>query len=116
MTDEEYIKAAITLAEGWRLNRFDGDLVVIDGLRLGWPTHRLVDDKVWARPVLDALAAQLVRQVDATNEYLFASAYPGWSSVVPKGNHSTPLATHEGSDRTMNTLKCIVDSGVLQQE
>ena len=63
---------------------------------------------------LDALAAQLVRQVDALDRTWIEWGSNGGTSVFT-GNLATPIAGSYKSDRTMNTIKAIVDSGVLDE-
>ena len=107
MTD--YIKRAVELADGWEYEQDDIEpeciyLSAADG------TYWHLDEESiplteLPRILLDALAAQLVRQVDAS-DYTF-------SSNVDRGA-SVGLIKHiDGPDRTMNTIKAIVDSGVL---
>lgn len=92
MTDQEIIRKAVEL--------LDGD-------------HYFPTDTQWG---LDALAAQLVRQVDALDRYAFGSDEAGWASVWDEmpSNFERIAIVDEDVDRTMNTLKCIVDSGVLE--
>ena len=91
MTD--YIRKAVELADGFRwLHR---DQVEIPDL------NNAVLRPFEQQWFLDALAAQLVRQVDA---------------VLPQQDWLTlsrPFYKTNGPDRTMNTIKAIVDSGVL---
>jgi len=99
MSDEEYIRKAVELADGWVLGRNDV---------LHSPCGYFAD--LTDQPVLDALAAQLVRQVDATDA--------SWVVTTSKDAHvmtddGIQAAQAIGPDRTMNTIKAIVDSGVL---
>lgn len=95
MTNQDYIREAVKLADGWNPHGGWGATVV-----QGRSNQK----------ALDALAAQLVRQVDATNDY--------WVNI---DNESSCVNFHSGvnqcaacdDDRTMNTIKAIVDSGVL---
>lgn len=103
MSDNEYIKAAVIAADGWTLTS--------DGYYGGgeWITGAKVD----RMPVIvkDALAAQLVRQVDLLPQFVTATNYASCCEVF---DTATRLAvTRGGNGRTMNTIKAIVDSGVL---
>ena len=72
MTDEEYIRAAVEYAKGWS--------AYIPGISgSANPEPQPLDEQA----VLDALAAQLVRQIVRDTQY--------------------------GPDRTMNTIKACVD-------
>jgi len=92
----DYVKKAVELADGWRL---DGNGV--------WPPRPLpgapFQEATKVQVTLDALAAQLVRQVDATV----------YSCQVGRGMAQCYNSIQQGPDRTMNTIKAIVDSGVL---
>ena len=67
---------------------------------------------------LDALAAQLVRQVDALGVDIYElSSEPLCSRLVRhEGIDGELVAEVLGPDRTMNTIKAIVDSGGLKKE
>lgn len=103
MTD--YIRKAVELANGW-------DFSVAGFVRCPiedtdqWAFHAL--PQMWR----DALAAQLVRQVDA----VFQSGEVAGTLVIREsltyiqGERHTEFT---GEGRTMNTIKAIVDSGVL---
>ena len=100
MTDNDYIKKAVELADGWT-----------------WTMLCALEKSVLkGRGTVDALAAQLVRQVDAldtpdTVEITHDSVWVGYRS---KNNESWKRTKRTKSrDRTMNTIKAIVDSGVL---
>ena len=111
MNDQDYIRAGIELADGWE---YDDD----------------IHNKVWVRPdhyayannddsqqiYLDALAAQLIRQVDALPDY-FVSTTEGVAMVHKQLNDNTDRSEGyyemDGDDRIMVTIKAIVDSKVL---
>lgn len=59
---------------------------------------------------LDALAAQLVRQVDGSDAWFECND----NKQVRIGNDDGLDHWEGGPDRTMNTIKAIVDSGVLE--
>lgn len=102
--DDEYIRAAVSLAEGWRLQN---EILVIHTETNLW---MFLDRHV--QQILDALAAQLVRMVDALPEptpMIIASA-TAVSVVLPD---ETFLMEGNNNGRSMNTIKAIVDSGVL---
>ena len=62
---------------------------------------------------LDALAAQLVRQVDALGPLeCDITAVTTW--IYCPSNDDASHQPIIGPDRTMNTIKAIVDSGVLE--
>lgn len=108
MTDEEYIRKAVELADGWRVSyHANGEVCTISNQDKLWQIG-------WCQSQLDALAAQLVRQVDSS-PYRIESDLNGecwiWDSLDSTDGY--PLETAEGPDRTMNTIKAIVDSGVL---
>ena len=108
MTDEEYIRKAVELADGWEWcdGGFEDDNIIesLSGYR----------GSIIATPELkDALAAQLVRQVDALETHRVESHA---ASVMVYETHypvNHAIAVRHGPDRTMNTIKAIVDSGVL---
>ena len=85
-----YIRKAVELADGW-------DYYADDDHDQGW---------------LDMLAAQLVRQVDALDGFNFVSGQDCYSYVWRACDDKAEMASY-GPDRTMNTIKAIVASGVL---
>lgn len=104
MNDQDIIRKAVELADGWSYQPID----------FVW-IHQHGADEAYSLEVqwvLDALAAQLVRQVDALPEpkpMIICSATA--CSVV----HPDESYLMEGNDagRTMNTLRAIIESGVL---
>ena len=118
MTD--YIKAGVELADGWSY-RSNKCQLLSDRSKPGsfWikadgpPKHPgcHIDN---AFPVyIDALAAQLVRQVDATDNW-FESLDDGEAIVWNRDGSGKIAKASEPNGRTMNTIKAIVDSGVLK--
>ena len=101
MNDKDYIRKAVELADEW----VTYDTTFLGGCYFAQHSY----DKV-PQPVLDALAAQLVRQVDALEDYVLQSH---WDEVRVVEPGLALIAAAHKDDRTMNTLKCIVDSGVL---
>lgn len=109
MNDQKYIRKAVELAKGWILEtswHYPPDV------RFGDLAFRLNPSSRYYQLMLDALAAQLVRQVEDK----------GWNVLVQYCNVSVSKwgeppaidADYETNDRTMNTIKAIVDSGVLR--
>ena len=94
-TDEEYIRKAVELADNWLVFK-PGQVTTLNGLVLD-----LVDPDI---EMLDALAAQLVRQVDGD---LHSVCVRTDHSVVERWEYGKPIMESyaEGSDRTMNTIK-----------
>jgi hypothetical protein len=109
----DYIKAGVELADGWGLDDDpdDGLYMYLQVIAASGNKYNVfgcpVSDPY--QPSLDALAAQLVRQVDALDRG-YVQTFP---QRVVVGQ--PPASAHErfGDDRTMNTIKAIVDSGVL---
>jgi hypothetical protein len=100
MNDQDYIKAAVELADGWDMV---GPQIIGEGAITLTRTNQMI---------LDALAAHLVRQVDATH-YLFESRNDGEAIVCNCDGSGKITKASEPYDRTRNTIKAIVDSGVL---
>ena len=92
------IKKAVELADGWTWMGPEG-------------TDRL---QPMSQPFLDALAAQLVRQVDVLDGFV----------VITRSNRTRIWSVKisgiwkevEGDDRTMNTINAIVNSKVLEND
>lgn len=123
MTD--YIRKAVELADGWRIVESSNPLTV--GVVIthelgseGYPLNRL------PQHIKDALAAQLVRQVDALGirvafDYSVSGygEYVGSPFSITVGGSEGFISgiggvTIKGPDRTMNTIRAIIDSGVLE--
>lgn len=107
MTD--IIRKAVELADGWALVEKWGRPYALFA-----PNTRALDCKITC--VRDALAAQLTRQVDALDN-AWVDAYPGWTAVRDGDIYSVKrdLGASYSSDRTLNTIKAIVESKVLDQ-
>ena len=106
MNDQDYILKAAKLIgwdadeEGWLYpprNEIWGNL----------PSH-VYFDWPWVK---DLIAAQLVRQVDALDD-IRCDVDSRYSEVWDDGQQT--LGKCIGDDRTMNTIKAIVDSKVLE--
>ncbi len=104
----DVIRKAVELADGWKYDEI--------GHTGKYKIHLPDTMQTWVdfnyQPALDALAAQLVRQVDVLDEYRFNFARRGTMLKPRIGGHL--LGYCKGDDRTMNTIKAIVDSGVLE--
>jgi len=122
MNDQDYIRKAVDLVDNfdWSDRGYNGIWIELpDGSEELFQTHQgivVVSHPYLQQYWLDALAAQLVRQVDAldtpdTVEITHDSVWVGYRS---KNNESWKRTRRTKSrDRTMNTIKAIVDSGVL---
>ena len=89
MSDQDYIREGVEIAYGWDWNTY---------------SHVLTISKNCAR---DALAGQLIRQVE--DEYEFLSL-DDFVCIRGRGRGNTDIITHaRGMDRTMNAIKAIVD-------
>ena len=102
MNDKDYIRKAVELADEW----VTYDTTFLGGCYFAQHSY----DKV-PQPVLDALAAQLVRQVDALPAESGVDVFPQQSIIYEASGNEAFV--YVGDDRTMNTIKAIVDSGVL---
>ncbi len=100
-SDQDYIRKAVELADGWRNG--PGPAVVQA------PRMELCTLGSMPQGYLDALAAQLVRQVDAIEVGIITTEL---GSIHIWGDH-TMIAQSTQDDRTMNAIIAIVDSGVL---
>ena len=114
MTD--LLRKAVELADGWRLSERGHIIYPSWHSHIGYSLEETVPE--W---VLDALAAQLVRQIDSLSHKMGITVWmDSQRSVVativhPRGIGSQHfLGVGEGDDRTMNTIKAIVESGVLE--
>lgn len=125
MNDQDYIRKAVELADGWRINLHSDvdenanpfETEVMWNPSVG--SHKLSDP---GQTILDALAAQLVRQVDALDAdadpefirpvliHIFADS----TTINDCRQMPPPHLEYDGPDRTMNTIRAIVDSKVLE--
>ena len=104
MNDQDYFKEGVELADGWVTYK-DADYF----LGANYFACHAYDDA--PQPVLDALAAQLVRQIPKPYGIW---QYPIGVSISSMDlEDGRELSKVEGPDRTMNTIKAIVDSKVL---
>jgi len=105
MDDKEYIVKAVELADGWKINKA-GNIHAACVHRCS-PAYAI-------QPVRDALAAQLMRQVDALPN-IYISFRDEWVQVFSTENKGTELGCGFKLGRTMSAIKAIVDSKVLEQ-
>lgn len=108
MTNDEYIRKAVELAEGWhfKFTEYGEAFGSGDSMAGIWSLLEVAHPY---QPVLDALAAQLVRQVDSVGGLVWFRD----RREVFVFKHDEQ-ARNVDDDRTMSTIKAIVDSGVLQ--
>lgn len=113
----DYIRKAVELV-GWK---WDDSASGYDYVKPPVVSRGLVKE-YWLRAddpiILDALAAQLVRQVDALPDYHFVSESYGRAAVIQYRNGTfVPhvITEHTAADRTLNSIKAIVDSKVLER-
>ena len=100
MNDKEYIRKATEMADGFTLSP--------SGL---YRTPR--GHPVEAQVLADALAAQLVRQMDELILYRVQSE-PTGTFIHHEGTGERILDSCLAGNRTMNTIKAIIDSKVLE--
>ncbi len=130
MTDQDYIRKAVELADGWEIdNQEDGDAEYDYLSQAGNMEWHFNEDPMWVNDIpeifIDALAAQLVRQVDSVAGYDLVS-YTERAEIESDLQRSPDgkticrswrvVAQSINQGRTMNTLKAIIDSGVLNKE
>ena len=104
MTD--IIRQAVELADRWE--HADGNVYLANGTFIDESTDADFDNM--DQILLDALAAQLVRQVDGIDGIEVIAQFKevtlwAYDSVIGEG---------KGPDRTLNTITAIVESGVLR--
>ena len=108
MTESDYIRAAVELAEGWRIDRSNiaPKIEIVVPPFLGENMHGRLDNL--HAGIKDALAAELVRMVDALDdpEIVLQSFYDR-CYITRAGKEQ--IATARGPDRTMNSIKAVVD-------
>ena len=101
MNDQDYIRKAVELADGFAPEALQ--ISNTDDMVVGFEEQFF----------LDALAAQLCRQVDALPMIWVCAEND--TSCVQHSEFGT-RAVERGPDRTMNTIKAIIDSGVLDND
>lgn len=112
MNEQDYICKAVELADGFVWST-SGTSKKIDCIRIALTGVYRADEL--PQPALDALAAQLVRQVDATDDYYVEATWDRTYVMYINMHGMTKVKErYKGEDRTMNTIKAIVDSEVLK--
>ena len=104
--DKNILKKAVELADGWGLTH--------DGFVFGPQIVGTHVDRM-GQPAKDALAAQLVRQVDALpcgELEVWVRRNIAW---VEHEDGSRPISRYDGIDRTENTITAVVESKVLEK-
>lgn len=110
MTDKEYIRKAVELADDFLFKPYhdNGFRFLLPNEPDGHYNELIRGFDNLPQWYLDALAAQLVRQVDALAPKA-QRPFISWESTSISGLGMI------GPDRTMNTIKAIIDSGVLNE-
>ena len=104
----DYIKAAIEMADGFSvMTPFDDGVEYL--MHESHGTSKATPEQ-W---FLDALAAQLVRQVDALDRFSII-IYEEETLIGDVMRIENIARGYSPDDRTMNTITAIVDSGVLK--
>jgi hypothetical protein len=103
------IKKAVKLADGFSIDK--AGVYWIHEDYCCYPEE--VNDSGGLEWFKDALAAQLVRQVDAKKDWEFHSIL-GEALMVLLDEYTVEFSAN-GNDRTMNTINAICDSGVLEE-
>ena len=108
MNDQDYIRKAVELADG-------GEWTEQNNIRTPDGVCYYLHDGTFATECLDALAAQLVRQVDVMVEPEIVQRWCGVDINMRNeiGASYTVASSSIENDRTMNTIKTIVDGKVL---
>ena len=123
MNDKDFIRKAVELADGWGYGIEDegteDELAYLENAddTFWYVDEENIDLRSLPRIFMDALAAQLVRQVDALGTHFVGTA-PMGSTVyeIISSVSERPIMKSHGDGRTMNTIKAIVDSGVLDRQ
>lgn len=110
MKEEDYIRKGVELAKGFSIVHERDGIVWVGGA--GFVECKIKHLPQWFK---DALAAQLVRQVNALlsvrNLKLHITAV---DTQVTRYDWEDEIGYCGDEGRTMNTIKAIVDSGVLE--
>ena len=108
---EDYIREAVRLAPGWSIGSDErGEWFIGPSPFADWDLN---DSGV--QPILDALAAQLVRQVDAILDKQVVTQ-KRWHAVCDwPGEDVICYVEGESNDRALHTIKAIIDSKVLHE-
>ncbi len=111
MDDQDYIRKAVELADGWQYDEIGHTGIY----KIFLPDTMNIWVSFDYQPALDAIAAQLVRQVEDIDSAWLDISSCGYVSIFV-GDGDEEVATQFGDDRTMNTIKAIVDSAVLAED
>ena len=115
MNDQDYIRAGVELADGFDITDggkgFGLTIRKLDGEDWTWCFGDVKDPPTFLK---DALAAQLVRQVDALG-FLDCDIDGGGTSIICPSNSEVAPIRVWGDNRAMNTIKVVVDSKVLKE-
>jgi len=111
MDDKDVIRKGAVLID-WEVDSDNWTYPEVDGIpkqvHLSWG---------W---VQDIIAAQIVRQIDVLDNFWVDSDPHGtakvWSGSAFSVGDMARIAKANDEDRTMNSIRAIVDSGVLESE
>ena len=119
-TDTDYIREAVELAEGFTLQKWHfGEMLKIGSYVVLSNHKQPLDFSILPQWFKDALAAQLVRQVDALpdttdwDDLISMNDCSGFFVWTVEGIEDALPPTYD-QGRTINTIRNIVDSGVLK--
>jgi len=121
VNDQDYIRKAVKLADGWRWFSLSTDhekryAIIINGKNVGIPENLANLPEF----IKDALSAQLVKQADrAFKDWRCLELFEGHTAVrrfEPLSETGEDLAACYGEGRAMNTIKTIVDSKKLEKQ
>lgn len=101
MNNQDYIRAGVELADGWENGPENGPGSNV--VQCGFGNDQSLDSI--KQPYLDALTAQLVRQCDSKGILVYCKVL-----TLMIGDEK-----YGGADRTMSTIKAIIDSKVLEE-
>ena len=112
--DQDYIRKAVEIAEPkFRMRRDSEGFVHY----YGESDHEFIGtlfEEGLDQYLVDALAAELVRMVDAREDFSLR-CYDEFTSLFLRQNGMRLLAKVSSEGRSMNSIKAIVDSGVLEK-
>ena len=110
---KDYIRAGVELADGWRIA--DGKGLATAGT-ICCPLGTAFGVASLTREWKAALAAQLVRQVDAIEPPIHVNIHYRRTELINTKDGAVTNGRIADADRTMNTIKAIVDSKVLNSD
>lgn len=112
MKDRDYIHKAIELV-GWSTTRLGNQRIAVFIPTPYDITHVLRIGYLDEQHIKDALRCELERQLDTTNRYYVSVSSKG--SAIYDSYNAEQICIEQGDDRTMNTIKVIVDSKKLKK-